>query len=126
MCETFGLDFEKNVYKTILEDLDYKDFKSPINSNKSTKIQFLIQEFPVLLEKENFVDFFSETLNLTKLSAHGTTTASEFFECISKLCKLNIENQLKVLISMNLCQNETLNVDAPKVFVAKCKEIIDG
>ena len=125
MCEFFGEEFEKNIYKCILEELEYKDYKSPLNSNKISKVQYLLQEFNNLLDKENFVDYFASILDITKLSTHNKVNSFEFFECISKILKLNIENQLKIILSMNLSNNSIFknNNEAAKVLANKCYEI---
>lgn len=123
MNEIFGVEFEKNLYKTILEELDFKDFKAPVNSTKSPKVQYLIQEFPSLLERNDFLNIFSSILDTTVLNPANKVTAFDFFDCLFKLCKLNTENQLKLLISMNFTSNEVIQKEAGKVFASKCKEI---
>lgn len=119
MCETFGKDFEKNIYKSILEDFDYKDVKLTSSTTKSTKVQFFLKEFPIQLEKDGFYVFFSEVINLAKFPK---VSSLEFFDYLTKLCKLNIENQLKLIISMNFSKNEICK-DSSKVFIGKVKEI---
>ena len=123
MSETFGMKFDIYVYSMILTELDFKDFKSPQNSVKNPKIQFIVQELPNFLEKECFVNQFSMILDKVNLNHYTKISAFEFFDCLTKLCKLNIESQLKLLVAMNLSQNEVFLKEAGKVFSTKCKEI---
>lgn len=126
MSDLFGSEFNLHFYTSLLEEIDFKDFKSPQNSVKTPKIQFLIQEFPNYLEELDFVNTFSMILNNVNLNNNSLAakiTAFEFFDCLTKLCKLNIDNQLKLLIAMNLTSNEIISKDAGKVFAGKCKEI---
>ena len=117
MSETFGIEFDKHVYKSILDELEFRDLKNSANSNKNPKVQFFIQEFPNFLEREDFANSFAMILD----SLNTQCTASEVYDCLVRMCKLNQENQLKLLIALNF--SEKYEKDVNRVFVNKVKEM---
>jgi hypothetical protein len=52
--ETFN--YDKQIYKAVLEEVDYREPEKI----KNPKIISLMQEFPNLLRKNEFVNFFSQ------------------------------------------------------------------
>ena len=61
LSEIFGIEFDKHIYKSLLEEIDFNDQKffekNKINSNK---LHFLMNEFPNFLKKPNFINIFSQ------------------------------------------------------------------
>ena len=49
-------------------------------------------------------------------------SAREIFEGMTKLLKLNIENQFKILVAFFISMNEKFQKDAITIFTAKCNE----
>ena len=61
LSEIFGIEFDKHIYKSLLEEIDFRDQKLlEKNKNTSNKLQFLIQEFPNFLKKPDFINLFSQ------------------------------------------------------------------
>jgi len=120
MSEIFGIEFDKHIYKSLLEDIDFKDQRGLVSSrNNSNKIVFLVQEFPGLLARPDFISIFSHIMEYNNSNA----TAAEFFEGLVKLLKLNIENQFKILLSFFYSGNPKYQEDAKVLFMNKCVEI---
>ena len=118
MTETFGPSFDKNFYKMLFDEIEFNDIKN-FQNPKTGKILFFLQEFPQLIERQDFINFFSEILMLTE----NKSTASEIFNSLNKVCKLSIENQFKILISMIMSTNEKFEKEAQKLLIEKFKEI---
>ena len=118
MAETFGPSFDKNFYKMLFDEIEFNDIKN-FQNPKTGKIQFFLQEFPLLIEKPDFINFFSEILMLTE----NKSSASEIFNSLTKVCKLSNENQFKILISMIMSTNEKFEKEAQKLLIDKYKEI---
>lgn len=55
-----AFNYDKQIYKAILDEVDYREPEKI----KSTKILSLMQEFPNLLRKTEFVNFFSQVYKL--------------------------------------------------------------
>ena len=75
MTETFGPSFDKNLYKILFDEIEFNDIKN-FQNPKTGKIHFFLQEFPQLIERQDFINFFSEILMLTE----NKSTASEIFK----------------------------------------------
>ena len=55
------MDFDKQVFKSLFDDIDFKDIKSlQANKNSSNKLQYFFHEFPNLIEKREFINLFSQ------------------------------------------------------------------
>ena len=121
MSEIFGIEFDKHIYKSLLEDIDFKDQRSLLsNRNNSNKIQFLIQEFPSLLARPDFINIFSYIIEFLNSNA----SANEIFDGLVKLLKLSYENQFKVMMCFFYSQNGKFNEDLKTIFSNKCAEIM--
>jgi hypothetical protein len=120
MSEIFGIEFDKHIYKSLLEDIDFKDQRSLLsNRNNSNKIQFLIQEFPSLLSRPDFINIFSYIVEFINTNA----SATEIFDGLIKLLKLSYENQFKILLSFFYSQNPKFYDDVKTLFLNKCHEV---
>ncbi len=120
MTESYGPSFDKNLYKILFDEIEFQDIKS-FQNQKTGKIQFFLQEFPQLLERQDFTNFFSEIL----MFSENKSSASEIFNSLNKICKLSLENQFKILISMIMSTNEKYEKEAQKMIIEKYKEIKD-
>ena len=118
MTETFGPSFDKNLYKILFDEIEFNDIKN-FQNPKTGKIHFFLQEFPQLIERQDFINFFSEIL----MSTENKSSASEIFNSLNKVCKLSIENQFKILISMIMSTNEKFEKEAQQLLIGKYKEI---
>jgi len=120
MSEIFGIEFDKHIYKSLLEDIDFKDQRSLLsNRNNSNKNQFLIQEFPSLMARPDFINIFSSIIEFINTSA----SANEIFDGLVKLLKPNYENQFKIIISFFYAQNPKFSDDIRNLFTNKCYEV---
>ena len=109
-----------------MEEIDFNDQKLlEKNKNTSNKLQFLMQEFPNFLKRPDFINLFSQVSLLIKFQILFSTatncTAKEIFEGLTKLLKLNIENQFKLLISFFYSMNEKFLKEAINIFILKCQ-----
>jgi hypothetical protein len=119
MSEFFGIEFDKHIYKSLLEDIDFRDQKTFLNNrNFSNKMQFLMQEFPALLSRSDFINIFTNILDYNTLNA----SAAEIFDGLHKICKLSYEFQFKILLSFFFCHNQRFKEDIKKIFLNKCTE----
>ena len=66
MSEIFGIEFDKHIHKSLFDEIDFKDSKALLaNKNVTNKLQYFIQEFPVLLERQDFLNILITTTNPT-------------------------------------------------------------
>lgn len=121
MSEIFGIDFDKHLYKSLFDEIDFKDLK-PLLTNKNcpNKLQYFVQEFPAFIERSDFVNIFSQILMTTT----NISTAVEIFEGLNKMAKLSYENQFKLIISFIYSMNDRFVDDAKNILVAKCHELL--
>jgi len=121
MSEIFGIEFDKHIYKSLFDEIDFKDLKSSTaNKSSSNKQQYFIQEFPTLLDRPDFINIFSQIL----MTSSNQSTASEIFEGLSKLLRLSLENQFKLIISFFYSMIDKFVEEAKTIFVAKSQELI--
>jgi len=119
MSEIFGIEFDKHIYKSLFDEIDFRDLKSLVaNKSGSNKQQYFIQEFPSLLDRADFINIFSQILMTTS----NQSTASEIFEGLSKLLRLSFENQFKIIISFFYSMTDRFVDEAKTIFVTKCQE----
>ena len=118
MSEVFGIDFDRNFHLILFNDIDFKDLKN-LQNPKKRKIQYFLQEFPQFIERQDFIEIFSRILMDTK----NTGSANEIFNGLNKICKLNIENQMKLIITFFMCDVEKYQKEAKNILLDKCKEI---
>ena len=118
MSEVFGIDFDRNLHLFLFNDIDFKDLKN-LQNPKKRKIQYFLQEFPQFIERQDFIEIFSRILMDTK----NTGSANEIFNGLNKICKLNIENQMKLIICFFMCDVEKYQKEAKNILLEKCKEI---
>jgi hypothetical protein len=119
MSEKFGIEFDKHIYKSLFDEIDFRDLKSLLaNKSGSNKQQYFLGEFPILLERPDFTNIFSQILMTTS----NPSSASEIFEGLSKLLRLSMENQFKIIISFFYSMNERYAEDTRNLFIAKCQE----
>ncbi len=115
MTKTFGNDFDKELHKMLINEIDFSNIKS-FQNPKNAKNQFFIQEFPQLIERNDFINFFSEIY----MCSNNNNLPSDIFNTLNKLNKLSIENQIKILISL-VMSNKNENDSIP-LLIDKCKE----
>ena len=61
MSEIFGVEFDKHIYKSLFDEIDFKDTKALLaNKNSSNKVQYFIHEFPSLIDRPDFINIFSQ------------------------------------------------------------------
>ena len=101
MSEYFGTDFDRNLHLILFNDIDFKDPKT-FQKTKDRKIEYFLQDFPQFIERPDFIEVFSRILLDTK--NQGST--GEIFNGLNKKFKFNIENQMKLLISFIMSENE--------------------
>ena len=118
MSEIFGSDFDRNLHKSLFDEIDFREVKTLLNS-KSSKTLYFIQEFPQLLERGDFISLFSEIL----MSTENSGTTQEIFDGLNKITKLSYENQFKIIISFIYSGNEKFVSDAKTILINKCNEI---
>ena len=118
MSELFGPEFDKNLHLILFNDIDFKDLKG-LQKSKDRKVQYFLQDFPQFVERSDFVEIFSQILMNTK----NTGTTTEIFNGLNKQCKLNIENQMKVLISFIMSDTEKYQEEAHNILLEKCKDV---
>ena len=118
MSELFGPDFDRKLHLILFNDIDFKDLKS-LQKSKDRKIQYFLQDFPQFIDRVDFIDIFSQILMETK----NTGTATEIFNGLNKQCKLNIENQMKLLISFIMSDTEKYQEEASDILLEKCKDV---
>ncbi|MCQ2816353.1 MAG: DUF3819 domain-containing protein [archaeon] len=117
MSEVFGPQFDKSLHKSLFEEINFKEIKTILN-NKSGKGQYFIGEFPQFVDREDFINVFSEILMDTKTE----NTTQEINEGLNKICKLSLENQIKILIAFIFSGNERFQ-DAKGMLISKCKDL---
>ena len=117
MAEVFGPDFDKKLHKSLFEEINFKEIKTILN-NKSGKGQYFIQEFPQFVDREDFINIFSEIL----MDTSTENSTQEINEGLNKICKLSVENQIKILISFIFSGNDKFK-DAKGMLISKCKEL---
>ena len=101
MSEVFGQDFDRNLHLILFNDIDFRDPKT-FQKTKDRKIEYFLQDFPQFIERPDFTEIFSRILMDTK----NQSSASEIFNGLNKKFKLNIENQMKILISFIMSDTE--------------------
>ena len=118
MSEVFGSDFDRNLHLILFNDIDFKDPKT-FQKSKDRKIEYFLQDFPQFIERPDFTEMFSRILMDTK----NPGSATEIFNGLNKKFKLNIENQMKILISFIMSDTEKYQEEARNLLLEKCKEI---
>ena len=118
MSEVFGTDFYRNLHLILFNDIDFKDQKT-FQKTKDRKVEYFLQDFPQFIERPDFVEIFSRILLNTK----NQGSANDIFNGFNKKFKFNIENQMKLLISFIMSDNERYQEEARKILLEKCKEI---
>ena len=118
MSELFGPDFDRSLHLILFNDIDFKDPKT-FQKTKDRKIEYFLQDFPQFIERPDFIEIFSRILMDTK----NQGSAREIFNGLNKKFKLNIENQMKLLISFVMSDTERYQEEARNIILEKCKEI---
>ena len=118
MTEFFGTDFDRNLHLILFNDIDFKDPKT-FQKSKDRKIEYFLQDFPQFIERPDFTEIFGRILMDTK----NPGTANEIFNGLNKKFKLNIENQMKIIISFIMSETERYQEEARNILLEKCKEI---
>ena len=118
LSSLFGIEFDKGLYIILFDEADFKDSKTLFNT-KNIKVQYFFQIFQKDIEKDKFINFFSEVLMRTK----NSNTVKEIMDCFQKILNLTDENQLKILLSFVLSKNQRYLNDALYYLYNKCKEL---
>ena len=112
MSEVFGTDFYRNLHLILFNDIDFKDQKT-FQKTKDRKVEYFLQDFPQFIERPDFVEIFSRILLNTK----NQGSANDIFNGFNKKFKFNIENQMKLLISFIMSDNERYQEEARKILL---------
>jgi len=117
MCKMNGDEFIKN---SNLISFNHTDFKNVGIKEKEVK-SFFILNFLEFVENENFVKIFTQLL----MDAKQDNEINEIYNGLNKTFNLNIEQQIKLILSFIGSGIEKYNEDANLLFLEKCKEIYD-
>ena len=117
MCKINGDEFIKNTY---LISFNHTDFKNVGTKEKEVE-SFFILNFLEFIENENFVKIFTELL----MDAKQDNEINEIYNGLNKKFNLNIEQQIKLILSFIESGIEKYNEDANILFLEKCKEIYE-
>ena len=117
MCKMNGDEFLKNVN---LISFNHTDFKNVGTKEKEVE-SFFILNFLEFLENENFVKIFTDLL----MDAKKDNEINEIYNCLNKKFNLNIEEQIKLILSFIESRIDKYNEDANLLFLEKCKEIYE-
>ena len=117
MCKFYGDEFSKNVN---LISYNHIDFKNIGNQEKEIE-SFFTLNFPAFIGNEKFVKIFGNLL----MDAKNDYTVSEIFNGLKKKFNLNIEQQIKLILSFIDSRIEKYVNDANLLFLEKCTEIYE-
>jgi hypothetical protein len=117
MCKMNGDEFVKNAYLISFNHTDFKNFGSKEKEVES----FFILNFLEFIENKNFVKIFTELL----MDAKQDNEMNEIYNGLNKKFNLNIEHQIKLILSFIESKIEKYNEDANLLFLEKCKEIYE-
>jgi len=119
MSEIFGIEFDKHIYKSLFDDIEFRDLKALLASKStSNKLQYFVQEFPALLERPDFINIFSHVL----YTSSNQASAGEIFEGLNKLMRLSHESQFKILIAFFYSLKDKFKEEVINIFTTKCQE----
>ena len=117
MSKIYGDEFIKNINLISFNHVNFRN----LGSQKFLKESFFTLNFLEFLENENFVKIFSNLL----MDAKNEYSVSEIFNELNKKFNLNIEQQIKVVISFIESGVEKYLEDANILFLEKCKEVYE-
>ena len=117
MCKMYGDELVKNAN---LISFNHTDFKNVGTKEKEIE-SFFTLNFLEFIENENFVDIFTELL----MDAKQDNEINEIYNGLNKKFNLNIEHQIKLILSFIGSGIEKYNEDANLLFLEKCKEIYE-
>ena len=117
MCNKYGDEFTKNVNLISFNHINFKN----LEEKSSTKEPFFFQYFLDFIENDNFLKIFSNLLMDAKIDF----SVSEIFNGLKNRFNLNIEQQIKVILSFIDSGVENYVKDANLLFLEKCKEIYE-
>ena len=117
MCKMNGDEFVKNAYLISFNHTDFKNFGAKEKEVES----FFILNFLEFIENKNFVKIFTELL----MDAKQDNEMNEIYNGLNKKFNLNIEHQIKLILSFIESKIEKYNEDANLLFLEKCKEIYE-
>ena len=115
MCEAYGDELNKNFHLLLFNNIDF----NKVNKQLNTKQIYFLKDFPNFIKIKNFIEVFSELLKYTI----NKNNAIEIYNSINKIYKLNIEQQLKIIISFKQSNIEKYKEDASQLLFEKCEEI---
>ena len=118
LSDLLGLDFDKGLYTLILDQLDSKEeglFEKP----NRVKYHYFLNIFPKDIKKEKFVNFFAEIL----MRIRNNKSAKEIFDTLNSVMELTEEDQLKILLSFILSNNQNYKHDALFLLYNKIKKL---
>ena len=117
MCKKYGDEFTKNVNLISFNHINFKNLVEKSNPKES----FFFHYFLDFIENENFLKIFSNLL----MDAKNDFSVSEIFNGLKNRFNLNIEQQIKVILSFIDSGVENYVKDANLLFLEKCKEIYE-
>jgi hypothetical protein len=110
-----AINYDKQVYKGLLEEVDFKE----ADKTNNPKHVSILQEFPSLLRKNEFVSFFSQVLFIS----NPPSSPRDIFEGLTRTFKLAFEFQFKLLLSFFRSNKEKFVKEAQELFKGKCEEV---
>ena len=117
MSKMYGDEFIKNINLISFNHVNFKNLGSQENERES----FFTLNFLDFLENENFIKIFANLLMDAKIEY----SVSEIFNGLNKKFNLNIEQQIKVVISFIDSGVEKYFEDSNLLFLEKCKEVYE-
>ena len=116
MCKIYGDEFIKNVNLVSFNHINFNNMDIQ-KENKS----FFIQYFPEFIENEHFSQIFPKLL----MDANNNYSVKDIFNILNQKIKLNIEQQIKIIISFIDSGISKYIEEGNSLFLEKCKEIFE-
>ena len=117
MCNSYGDQFLKNISLISFNQIDFKNM-----GNQPKEVEsFFTLNFPIFIENTNFVKIFGNIL----MDAKNKYSFTEIFNALKKKFNINIEQEIKLIISFIESGIEKYVDEANLLFLEKCKEIYE-
>ena len=117
ICNLYGDQYLKNISLISFNQIDFKNMGNPQKEVES----FFTLNFPAFIENENFVKIFGNLL----MDAKNEYSVTEIFNALKKKFNINIEQEIKIILSFIESGIEKYANDANILFLEKCKEIYE-
>jgi hypothetical protein len=117
MCNLYGDQYLKNISLISFNQIDFKNM-----GNQQKEVEsFFTLNFPAFIENENFVKIFGNLL----MDAKNEYSVTEIFNALKKKFNINIEQEIKIILSFIESGIEKYANGANILFLEKCKEIYE-